>query len=121
MVTLVHGEKAACKVESLSEALFSQGFINFSECEFEHLLDFSRLKKLARSSLSKELTAFHFLKLIFPEYSNGQIRNTIRSGSIKLNHTKIIDINQIIKTNDLQGYVLINNGKTSFFVVKIEY
>lgn len=121
MVTLVHGDEAAYQVEKLSEALFSQGDIDFSECQIGHLLDSTRLKRLARSSFNaKDLSAFHFLKLIFPEYSNSQLRNAIRSGSMRLNHKKIIDIDQNIKTNDLKGQFLINNGKTSFFVIKID-
>lgn len=123
MTTLVHNEDLACQAKSLSELLFSsETDINLSSYNFELLLDSSRFKKLRKSSFkSKELTVFEFLKHIFTEFSNNQIRQIIKSGGFRLNRNKIVDASQNIRLDELKEYNLINNGKTYFVVLKLEY
>lgn len=123
MTNLVHGENLANQAESLSEALFSCDInINLSSYNFELLLDSSRFKNISKSSsILPEFTVFEFLKHIFPEHSNNQIRTLIKSGGIRINRKKVTSIEEKLKCDELKDYVLVNNGKTSFFVIKIDY
>lgn len=122
MTSLVHNEDLARQSKSLSELLFSsETDFNLSSYNFELLLDSSRFKKLKKSIFKiSELTVFEFLKHIFTEFSNNQIRQMIKSGGFRLNRKKIADSMQNIRLDELNEYNLINNGKTSFIVVKLD-
>lgn len=123
MTILVHSEDLANQAESLSQALFSNDInINLSPYNFETLLDSSRYRKLSRASFgSEEVTIFGFLKQIFPEYSSNQTRTLIKSGAIRINRNKITSLEQKLRLNELNDYVLVNNGKTKFFIIKLDY
>lgn len=123
MTSLVHNEDLAYQAKSLSEMLFSiETDINLSSFNFELLLDSSRFKRFKKSSFkSTELTVFDFLKHNFTEYSSNQIRQIIKSGSFRLNRKKIVDVAQILRLDELKEYNLINIGKISFVVVKLDY
>lgn len=121
MTSFIHGSEIADQVENFSNTLFSQKPTDFSTFRINEILDCTRLKKITRSSLeSATFTALEFLKLIFPEHSNSQLRNFIKSGSFKLNFEKINDTTCVIRTSDLSIYNLVNIGKSSFYVIQIE-
>lgn len=122
MTILVHDEDLANQAESLSETLFSNDMnINLSSYNFEVLLDSSRFKRISRSSFGlKEVTIFVFLKQIFSEYSSSHIRNLVKSGAIRINRKKITSLEQKLRLDELNHYVLINNGKKQFFVIKLD-
>ena len=123
MTTLVHDETMSNQAIRLSTVLFSYNNdkVDFCGIDFDRLLDSSRLKVLSRSKIGlKEITLFDFLKLVFPENSNNQTRNMIRSGGIRVNHEKMEDLNHYLSKDTLKDHVLVNFGKTSFFIVKIE-
>lgn len=122
ITTLVHDEDLAHQAESLSETLFSNNSgVSLSSYNFDVLLDSSRFMKIIKSLFkSTELTVFEFLKHVFLEYSNNQIKALIKSGAIRINRQKIISTDQKLRLDDLMDYNLINNGKTSFFIIKLE-
>ena len=121
MTCFIHGSEIADQVENFSNALFSQKLPDFNTFRINEILDCTRLKKITRSALeSATFTALEFLKLVFPEYSNSQLRNFIKSGSFKLNFEKINDATCVIRTSDLSIYNLVNIGKSSFYVIQIE-
>ena len=123
MTILVHNEDLANQVESLSEALFSSDKdVNLSSYNFEVLLDSSRFKRIYKSSfVSTDVTIFEFLKQIFSEYSSNHIRTLVKSGAIRINRKKITNVEQKLRLDELKDYILVNNGKTKFFVIKLDY
>ena len=122
MTELIHGPELADQAETLSETLFSRELItNRPKYNFKVLLDSSRFKILFRSSLiAKEMATLDLLKHIFPDYSNSQLKTMIKSGGLRFNHIKITDMNQTIKIDEIEDYLLLNYGKSSFYVIKIE-
>ncbi len=123
MTTLIHGEGMSDQATLFSKALFSHSsdIIDLSGINFDRLLDSSRLRTISRTKFEdKNVSIFQFLKQVFPEYSNNQTRNMIRSGGIRLNHEKVDDFNFTLSKDLLKDHVLVNHGKTSFFIVKIE-
>lgn len=122
MTELIHGSELADQVERFSEIMFCRELITSqSKFDFNILLDNTRFKTIFRTDLAKEITVLNLLKLIFPGYSNNQLKTMITSGGLKFNHTKITDMNQKIKHNEMGEYLLLNYGKASFYVVKIKY
>lgn len=123
MTILVHNEDLANQAESLSETLFSNDIdINQSTYNFGSLLDSSRFKRISRSSyVTREPTIFEFLKQIFSEYSSNHIRALVKSGAIKINRKKITILDQILRFDEFKEYILVNNGKTQFFVIKLDH
>lgn len=123
MTILVHNEDLANQAESLSEALFSnENGVNLPSYNFEVLLDSSRFKRIYRSSfVSNDITIFEFLKQIFSDYSSNHIRALVKSGAIRINRTKITNVEQKLRLEEFEDYVLVNNGKTKFFVIRLDY
>lgn len=123
MTILVHNEDLASQAESLSEALFSNDKgVNLSSYSFDVLLDSSRFKRIYRSSfVSADVTIFEFLKQIFSEYSSNLIRTLVKSGAIRINRKKITNVDQKLRLDEFKDYVLVNNGKTKFFVIQLDY
>lgn len=122
MTELIHGSELANQVERFSEILFNrESMTSQSEFDFNILLDKTRFKTILRSFLwAKEITVLDLLKCIFPDYSNNQLKTMIKSGGLKFNHAKITDMNQKIRQDGMADYLLLNYGKASFYVVKIE-
>jgi len=122
MTELIHGSELTDQVEKFSEILFSRELItNQSKYDFNILIDNARFKTIVRSSLfAKKITALDLLKHIFPEYSNNQLKMMIKSGGLKFNHVKITDMNEIIRKDEITDYLLVNYGKASFYVIKLE-
>lgn len=119
---LIHGLELANQVETFSESLFSRDFVP-TELVFDYqaLLGNSRFIKLFKSTLpTKNITVLELLKNIFPEYSNSKLKTMITSGGLKFNHIKISDLKQIIRLEELSEILLLNYGKTSFYVIKME-
>lgn len=122
MTELIHGSELANQVERFSEILFSrESLTSQSKFDFNILLDKTRFKTIFRSNLlANEITVLDLLKRIFPDYSNNQLKTMIKSGGLKFNHTKITDMNQKIRQDEMSDYLLLNYGKAYFYVVKIE-
>ena len=122
MTELIHGLELANQVQKFSEALFRQELISeLSKYDFNFLLDKTRFKRISRRSiLANEISALDILKHIFSEYSNNHLKTMIKSGGLKFNHQKVIDINQKIRMEEISDYLLVNYGKTSFYVIKLE-
>lgn len=122
MTELIHGSELADQVKNFSEILFNRELLtNHSKFDFSILLDNARYKTMFRSHLLvKENTVLDLLKHIFPDYSNSQLKTMIKSGGLKFNHVKITDMNQKIRPDEMGDYLLLNYGKASFYVVKIE-
>lgn len=122
MTSLIHGNELSNHAARLSAALFSPGGnIDLSGIDFSRLLDSSRLKSISISKLATgHVGIFDFLKQVFIDHSNNQIRSMIRSGGIRLNHKKIDDPSFLMRVDEFGDYIVLNYGKTSFFIVKIE-
>lgn len=121
MTKLVHGPNLAFQAETLSNIFFSKKDPNLLlSFDLESLLDPNRFRKLSRSSLpTDQMSSYQLAKIIFPESSNSQIKNMIKSGGLRMNH-KIISSGDYFSANDLSEICLFSYGKTSFFVIKLE-
>ena len=122
MTELIHGSDLAMQVQRFSESLFRQELIpNQSKYNFSLLLDNTRYRRIFRSKVvESEISVLEFLKYIFPEHSNNQLKTMIKSGGLKFNYQKINDVNQKIRMNELADYLIVNYGKTSFYIIKLE-
>ena len=121
MTKLVHGVNLASEVELLSNIIFSKKDpSHLLSLNLDDLLDSNRFRTLSKSTFpSNQITSLQMAKIVFPEMSNSQIKNMIKSGGLRMNH-RIISPDDTFYPNNLHELFLFSYGKSSFYVVKIK-
>ena len=122
ITSLVHDDELANQVEAFSKIIFARdSSTNLNRFKFEQLLDSTRLRKLRRYFFNgTSVSSLEFFKYVFPEHSNTQLRNMFKSGGIRLNYKKLTDCSELLRLDELPGNILVNIGKSSFYIIKLD-
>jgi tyrosyl-tRNA synthetase len=123
MTVLVHSEKDYEFAVNASEILFSENTADtlrsLSEVELLDVMDGVPAFEIGKELLSEGMNLISLLADTQIFKSKGEARKMVQSGGVRLNKNKVIDVDYVVRTEDLLNhkYLLVQKGKTNYHLV----
>lgn len=126
LTIMVHSEKDYEFAVNASEILFSENTADtlrsLSEAELLDVMEGVPAFEIAEELLSEGMNLISLLADTQIFKSKGEARKMVQSGGVRLNKNKVMDVDYVVRTEDLLNhkYLLVQKGKTNYHLVMIK-
>ena len=114
IITDLHGKEEYEKAVKLSKVLFTEEFINLTKEDIEEIFENNDIIKVSNNNLLDTLIEIGAAK------SKREAREFVTGNAIKINGTKINDLDYTITDKDYidNTYIIIKRGKKNYYIGK---